>query len=83
MAKNCPKRLRHSSSNSHTLKKLFFSQNVTSDIVERVVEEHAKDVLDMKAKVEENWEASSCKRIRRTTASASAPGYSLYGDNVG
>ena len=58
------------------------SQNTTNSIVDQVVKDHAIDVIDMKEKVEVMCEAAS-KRIRRTTATTEAPGYSFFGDNVG
>ena len=61
----------------------FFSQNTTSTLVDQVVAGHADDVMKMKEKVEDMWRSSDSKRVRRTTATEGAPGYSLYGDNIG
>ena len=69
--------------NSSTLTYLFNSQNATSSLVDQVVEGHADEVIEMKQKVEEMWEASDSKRVRRTKASEGIPGFSLFGDNVG
>ena len=62
---------------------LFCSQNVTTALVDQVVDGHASDVIKMKEAVEEMWRVSETKRARRTMASASAPGFSLFGDNIG
>ena len=51
--------------------------------MDQVVEGHADEVIEMKKKVEEMWESSDSKRVRRTKASEGIPGYSLFGDNVG
>ena len=59
------------------------SQNVTSDLADQVVEGHAADVIEMRDKVEEMHSSCNSKRIRRTTATKTAPGHSFYGDNVG
>ena len=69
--------------NISSSKTLFNSQNATSSLVDQVVEGHADEVIEMKKKVEEMWEASDSKRVRRTKASEGIPGYSLFGDNVG
>ena len=63
--------------------RLIFSQKTTTDLVDRVVADHAVDVLQMKENVENMWKKSSSKRERRTAASVNAPGFSLYGDNIG
>ena len=69
--------------NSSTLSYLFNSQNATSSLVDQVVEGHADEVIEMRKKVEEMWETSDSKRVRRTKASEGIPGFSLFGDNVG
>ena len=59
----------------------FYSQVVTTKLVDQVVEGHADEVLAMKDRVEEMWSTLDSKRLRRSTAGA--PGVSLYADNVG
>ena len=61
----------------------FYSQVVTTKLVDQVVEGHADEVLAMKDRVEEMWSTLDSKRLRRSTATAGAPGVSLYADNVG
>ena len=62
---------------------LIFSQSITNDIVEQVVEGHAIDILAMKDKVEHMWSTSNSKRSRWTLAASTTPGFCLFGDNVG
>ena len=69
--------------NSSTFTYLFNSQNATSSLVDQVVEGHADEVIEMKQKIEEMWESTDSKRVRRTKASEGIPGFSLFGDNVG
>ena len=71
---------------NHILKNLILnSQIVTTSLVDQVVEGHANDVLAMKEKVEDMWNSSDSKRVRRSVATATggAPGFSLFADNVG
>ena len=56
---------------------------MTTKLVDQVVEGHADEVLAMKDRVEEMWSTLDSKRLRRSTATAGAPGVSLYADNVG
>ena len=51
--------------------------------MDNVVSDHAIDIIAMRESVENMWEASSSKRERRTISSERAPGFSLYGDNIG
>ena len=60
-----------------------FSQYVTSEIVDEVVQSHAVDVLEMQHLIEQMWSQASCERIRRSMACHGAPGFSFIGDNVG
>ena len=60
----------------------FFSSNTTNTIVDQVVSDHAVEVEKMREKIERILD-DPCKRVRRTTACAEAPGDSFFGDNVG
>ena len=61
----------------------FYSQVVTTALVDQVVEGHADDIIAMKDRVEGMWTSSDSKRVRRSLATGGAPGFSLYADNVG
>lgn len=45
--------------------------------------DHAVDVERMKTAVEDMWRTTSSKRERRKVSSEAAPGFSLFGDNIG
>ena len=59
------------------------SQNITTELVDQVVADHAVDVTRMKGAVEDMWRTASSKRERRKLSSEVAPGISLFGDNIG
>ena len=61
----------------------LFSKNTTLELVDQVFENHDKDVLDLKSKTEKVWEGAKSKRERRSMATREAPGFCLFGDNVG
>lgn len=61
----------------------MFSQKKTNELVDQVVVDHAVSVLEMKKRVEEMWVKTSSKRERRSVSTSTAPGVSLYGDNIG
>ena len=61
----------------------LFSPSVTLDILDQVVADHDVDVRQMQDRDEEMWDNCSSKRERKTKASKIAPGFSLYGDNIG
>ena len=48
-----------------------------------MVADHDVEALDMRDKVEKMWKSCGSKRERKGVASQTAPGFSLYGDNVG
>ena len=60
-----------------------FSKKTTLSLVDQIVDDHDKDVLEMKAKAEAMWQSCPSKRERRTLASKEIPGYSFFGDNIG
>ena len=51
--------------------------------MDQIVDDHDKEVLEMKAKTETMWQTCHSKRERRTMASKEIPGYSFFGDNIG
>ena len=60
-----------------------FSQAVTNEIVDRVIQDTNKDIVEMKEKIEEMFKTCPNQRLRRTLASEDRPGFTLAGDNVG
>ena len=62
---------------------LLVSPSVTLDLLDQVVADHDVDVTQMRDTVQQMWEKCSTKRERRTMASNTAAGFSLYGDNIG
>ena len=70
-------------STSYKLQINTYSQNTTTDLVDHVVADHAVDVERMKTAVEDMWKTTSSKRERRKVSSEAAPGFSLFGDNIG
>ena len=60
-----------------------FSQKTAAQIADKVNEEHAWKIEEMKGKVEQMLSSSVTNRERGAQASAGAYEFCLFGDNVG
>ena len=61
----------------------MFSQKVTLELVDQVIAENDKDLINMRDGIQDMWINCSTKRERRTISSRDFPGFTLVGDNVG
>ena len=60
-----------------------FSQKTAAQIADKVNDEHAWKIEEMKGKVETMLSSAVTNRERGALASAGAYGFCLFGDNVG
>ena len=59
---------------------LSYSKQTSVEIVDRVNEDHCREILDMKMKVEEAYSRGMTSRQMKATGCG---GFSLFSDNVG
>ena len=62
---------------------MYYSKQTAIDILDRVNEDHAEEVIKMKVKVEELHSGKLTFREMKSRANSGASGISLFSDNVG